>query len=269
MKHLNKNVLGVTIGFAVVMSGFGGNMAVAQEDSAAALEEVVVTGSRIPQKANLVSASPVTQVDADEFLYTGTVRVEDLLNDLPQTFSDNNSTDSNGAVGTASVDLRGLGRDRTLVLVNGKRLVRGSPQQAGGGDLNTIPSNLLKRVEVLTGGASAIYGSDAIAGVVNFLLDDSFEGVRFDYQQSVYQHKNDDSSTSAIVTDAGYDLPSNSVSDGDISTLSLSLGGHFNEDKGHIAIYGQYREVDPILQGDRDFSACSLNPTNTGGGGLL
>ncbi len=268
MKHFNKNIPSVIIGLAFVISGGGGGVAIAQEDSADLLEEVVVTGSRIPQKANLVSASPVTQVDADEFLYTGTTRVEDLLNDLPQTFSDNNSTDSNGAVGTASVDLRGLGRDRTLVLVNGKRLVRGSPRQAGGGaDLNSIPSVLVKRVEVLTGGASAVYGSDAVAGVVNFILDDTFEGVRLDYQQSVYQHKNDNSKISDIVEATGFETPSSSVSDGDISAFSVALGGSFGEDRGYVSIYGQYREVDPILQANRDFSACALVEDNSECGG--
>ena len=82
------------------------------------IEEVIVTGSRIPQNSNLVSSSPVTQVGAEELIYGGIVRIEDLLNDLPQTRGNNASTDSNGAVGTSSVDLRGLGRDRTLVLLN-------------------------------------------------------------------------------------------------------------------------------------------------------
>lgn len=236
------------------------------------IEEVLVTGSRIPQKTNLISASPVTEVDADELLYTGAVRIEDLLNDLPQTFANNNSTDSNGAVGTASVDLRGLGRERTLVLVNGKRLVRGSALGGGGGgDLNQIPGILVKKVEVLTGGASAAYGSDAIAGVVNFILDDSFEGVKFDYQFSQYQHSNGNKELQQVVSDfknatsdTSFDLPASSVSDGDIGAFSFAVGGNFGEeDKGHAVMYAMYREVDPILQADRDYSVCALGSFNT------
>ena len=103
------------------------------------IEEVVVTGSRIV-RANLVSASPVTQVDADEFLYQGTVRPEDLVRTLPQVWSDQNTGQSNGATGTATINLRNLGSERTLVLVNGSRLPAGSPIQGGiGADINQIP----------------------------------------------------------------------------------------------------------------------------------
>ena len=232
------------------------------------IEEVVVTGSRIPQNSNLLSASPVTQVGAEELVYGGIVRIEDLLNDLPQTRGNNASTDSNGAVGTASVDLRGLGRDRTLVLLNGKRLVRGSPRQAGGGaDLNQIPDIVIKKVEVLTGGASAVYGSDAVAGVVNFILDDTFEGVKFDYQFSQYQHKNNDSGVQNIVSSSGFDLPSGRVSDGDIGTFSFAYGNSINDGDGHMTLYATHREADPVIQGNRDYSACSLNSSNSGCGG--
>jgi len=91
------------------------------------LEEILVTGSRIPQNRNLTSPSPVTSVGADEFLYTGITRVEDLLNDLPQVTGSNVANDSNGATGTATVDLRDLGPERTLTLINGRRLPAGSP----------------------------------------------------------------------------------------------------------------------------------------------
>ena len=232
------------------------------------IEEVIVTGSRIPQNSNLVSSSPVTQVGAEELIYGGIVRIEDLLNDLPQTRGNNASTDSNGAVGTSSVDLRGLGRDRTLVLLNGKRLVRGSPRQAGGGaDLNQIPDLVIKKVEVLTGGASAVYGSDAIAGVVNFILDDTFEGIKFDYQFSQYQHKNNDNRIQNIVSSTGFDLPSGRVSDGDTNTYSFAYGAEINDGSGHMTLYATHRDVDPVLQSSRDYSACSLNSSNTGCGG--
>jgi len=246
------------------------NLAFAQESSSDAeqIEEVVVTGSRIPQKSNLVSPSPVTEVSADDFLYRGVVRTEDLLNDLPQTFASNNSSDSNGAVGIATVDLRGMGSARTLVLVDGKRLNMGSPKGGGTGvDLNAIPDLLVKKVEVLTGGASSSYGSDAIAGVVNFILDREFTGVRFDVQYSNYQHSNSNSEYGGLAQARGFTLPASSVSDGEITTLSLALGGKFAEGRGHAVIFGKYREVKEILQENRDYSVCALNASNSSCGG--
>ena len=161
------------------------------QDSAGAteLETIVVTGSRIKQ-ANLESSSPVTQVTAADIEAQGVTRIEDLINQLPQAFAAQNATVANGASGTATVDLRGLGSSRTLVLVDGRRMPYGGVGQSAA-DLNQIPSQLIERVEVLTGGASAIYGSDAVAGVVNFITKKNFEGVEVSGQYSFYQHKND------------------------------------------------------------------------------
>ena len=96
---------------------------------------------------------------------------------MPQVFAGQGGNYSNGASGTATVNLRGLGSARTMVLVNGRRMVAGSPAGPEAPDLNQIPAPLIERVEVLTGGASAVYGSDAVAGVVNFIMKDNFEGV--------------------------------------------------------------------------------------------
>ena len=154
------------------------------------LQELVVTGTRIRQPG-LVSSSPLVQVEAEEVALQGTVRVEDMLRTLPQVYSLQNTGQSNGATGTATVNLRNLDAQRSLVLVNGRRLPAGSPIQGGvGADINQIPGALIDSVEVLTGGASATYGSDAVAGVVNFRLLDDFEGFRVDYQFSQYQHGN-------------------------------------------------------------------------------
>jgi len=161
--------------------------AFAQDDTE--VGEVFITGSRIPQP-NLVTTSPITQVTAEDIQTQGVTRVEDLVNQLPQAFAAQNSTVSNGASGTATVDLRGLGSVRTLVLVDGRRMPYGSPNDPAA-DLNQIPGALVERVEVLTGGASAVYGSDAIAGVVNFIMKKNFEGVQIDAQYSFYQHHND------------------------------------------------------------------------------
>lgn len=222
------------------------------------VEEIVITGSRIPQNANISSASPVTSVSADEFLYSGVTRVEDLLNDLPQVTGSNSSYDANGATGTASVDLRDLSPERTLTLVNGRRLPTGSPVQgAGGADLNFIPSIMVKRVEVVTGGGSATYGSDAIAGVVNFIMKDDLEGFMVDVQGSGYHHDNSNGAAQARTRAAGFDTPTGSDFDGESYTLALAWGTDLNDGKGNFTAYATYRDVEAIQQSQRDFSACA------------
>ena len=160
------------------------------------MEVVVTTGTRIPVDTNLISTSPVTSVSAEELAYTGATRVEDLINDLPQVVPELTANDSNGSTRTATLDLRGLGSDRTLVLVNGHRLGFGDPF-ALAPDINVIPGNLVERVELLTGGASSTYGSDAVAGVINFIMKDDFEGFQFDVQTSYYKHDNDNGAAQA------------------------------------------------------------------------
>ena len=141
--------------------------AAAQEESTE-VQELVVTGSRIPQP-NLTSVSPVTAVSNEQIKLEGTTRVEDLLNALPQAFANQGSEVSNASTGTASIDLRGVGPARTLVLIAGRRVVPGDPRFPVTG-LNFIPASLVDRVDVVTGGASAVYGADAVAGVVNFIM---------------------------------------------------------------------------------------------------
>src|SRR6186997_3515324 len=152
------------------------------------IQEVVVTGSRIAQP-NLETSSPVTQVTAEDVITQGVTKVEDLINQLPQAFAAQNATVSNGSTGTATVNLRGLGSNRTLVLVDGRRMPYGGVTNSAA-DLNQIPASMVERVEVLTGGASAAYGSDAIGGVVNFIMKKDFEGVQFDAMYGFYQHSN-------------------------------------------------------------------------------
>lgn len=228
------------------------------------VEEVVVTGSRI-QKANLVSSSPVSQIDAEEFKFQGTTRVEDLMRNMPQVWSNQNTSQSNGATGTATLNLRNLGDARTLVLINGRRMPAGSPLSGGtGADINQIPGALIQRVEVLTGGSSATYGSDAVAGVVNFIMQDDFEGVQLDYQFSQYQHDNDNSKVQRIVTDSGFPVADGSESGGDIQDISLIMGGNFDNGRGNITAYATYRDVEAVLQSERDYSSCALNDDATG-----
>ena len=236
----------------------------AQEgEEAVELEEITVTGSRIPAR-NLISSSPVTTLSADEIGFQGVTRVEDMLNRLPMVYADQTSTLANGATQTATVDLRGLGSNRTLVLVNGRRLPSGSPQQAAlGADLNQIPAALIDRVEVLTGGASATYGSDAIAGVVNFITKRDFEGFAFDYQYAFYQSKNDNGILDASRA-AGFDLPEEDVTDGFTTNLSVMVGANSGDGNGNVTLYAGYREIDPVLSGYRDVNNCALDEDGAG-----
>ena len=238
-------------------------------------QDIVVTGTRIPQ-ANLESVSPVTVVSDQDLKLQGTARVEDLLNTLPSVMASQSSGISNGADGTATVDLRGLGPNRTLVLVNGRRLVPGSPASAGPADINFIPSSIVKRVEVLTGGASSTYGADAVSGVVNFIMDTKFEGIRFDGQYSFYQHSNRDRNLgngqsmydilNARIAQGldGYGYPKGSVVDGGAFDGTVTFGAGFDDNRGHATVYFGYRNVNPVLQSRRDYSACTIQ--NTAGG---
>ena len=121
------------------------------------LGEIVVTGSRI-RSANLESTTPVTQVTAADVVTQGVTRIEDLVNQLPQAFAAQNVTVANGATGSATLDLRGLGSPRTMVLIDGRRMPYGGVQAAAAApDINQIPTAMIERVDVLTGGASAVY----------------------------------------------------------------------------------------------------------------
>ena len=223
------------------------------------LEELVVTGSRI-WRAERVSSSPLVQVEAEEFRLQGTVRAEDMLRSLPQVHVGQSSGQSNSATGTATLDLRNLGVERTLVLVNGRRLPAGSPLPGRvGADINQIPAALIETVDVLTGGSSATYGSDAVAGVVNFRLVDDFEGARLEFQFSSYQHDNDGGRWQQILRDAGYDAADGSVWDGAVSNFSLIWGENLAAGRGNITVYGTYRDIEAVTQGDRDYSGCDLS----------
>ena len=223
------------------------------------LEQVFVTGTRI-RRPEQASSSPLVRTGAEALRSRGMVRVEDMLSNLPQVYKSQGAGQSYGATGTATLNLRGLGDARTLVLVNGRRLPAGSPLPGGiGSDINQIPGALLEYVDVLTGGASATYGSDAVAGVVNFRLLDDFEGVKLDYQFSQYQHGNDDDRWQRIVRAAGYDAADDSVRDGEISTASLVVGRGLAGGRGNVTVYATYRDIAPVFQGDRDYSSCALS----------
>ncbi|MEO0032147.1 MAG: hypothetical protein RIS94_1905 [Pseudomonadota bacterium] len=202
----------------------------APQDAAAdapADQMIVVTGSRI-ERPDLTASSPVSVVSADEIKAVNTVTVEQILSVNPQFSAGTTGASNNPGDGSATVDLRGLGSQRTLVLLNGKRLP--VYDTSGSVDVNQIPTALIKNVQVLTGGASAVYGSDAVAGVVNFVLDDKFTGLKFDGGTQV-------------------------TGKGDGAYYDASLTGGFNVgDRGHFILSANYSKREGVKYGARSFS---------------
>lgn len=228
-------------GSALTLALFSAMPAMAQTDAAPADETadaadegaIVVTGSRIRQP-NLESANPIAVVTGAEIFETGGISVGDLLNELPQlrsTFSQQNSTRFLGTRGLNLLDLRGLGTQRTLVLVNGRRHV-GSDVLSNGVsvDTNTIPSDLIERIDIVTGGASAVYGSDAIAGVVNFILKDDFDGIQARGQSGISRYG-----------DAGNQF------------VSLTAGKNFADGRGNVAVNLEYARSSDFYASGRPY----------------
>lgn len=224
------------------------------EADAAAAETIVVTGSRI-RSPNIESMQPISVVSGEEFFETGQVSVGDVLNDLPQlrnTFSQQNSTRFLGTRGLNLLDLRGLGTERTLVLVNGRRHVAGDVLSTGvSPDINSFPTDLIERVDVVTGGNSAIYGSDAIAGVVNFILKDDFDGLQLRAQTGLNIDHND----------AGNQY------------VSVLAGKNFADGRGNIAVNAEYAHQSayyasgrPNLSYNSNFIVVDTDPAGTPNG---
>ena len=252
MIDLNKYLFSA---FAII--SLSAPLAMAQESNED-VEEVIVTGSRIIDP-NVISSSQIAVIDGQDIIDAGVTRVEDYLNDMPQISPGQSITNSNGSNGTATVNLRNLGCSRTLVLMNGRRLVPGTTGGGSCADLNTIPTLLLKKVEVLTGGASSVYGSDAVAGVVNFVLDDEFEGFKAAYSHGFYNHKNDISSLRELQRSYGYENAPKDVQTGDTGKFSIAFGGDINDGKGHVTAFYEHTDTKPMLQGEFDISACALS----------
>ncbi|HEY2710008.1 MAG TPA: TonB-dependent receptor [Caulobacteraceae bacterium] len=228
--------------------------------------EIVVTGSRIPQP-NLSSVSPIQAIGHQQFDLTGKTDVIDLLNTLPANFQNNTSDFSNttnpltspGGVSTA--DLRGLGPQRTLVLINGRRLGLGDPNTADPNpapDLDQIPVALIDHVEVLTGGASSTYGSDAVAGVVNFIMKKDFEGVQVDGHVGIANHDNTNSAVQQAILRSGSQPATGSKWDGKTTDFSVVIGANAPDGKGNVTGYFEFKNAEPVTEGSRDFSGCLL-----------
>ena len=224
-------------------------------------EAVQVTGTLIPRPM-IEAASPVVTLDAQEILSRGMTRVEDLLITVPQVYSTNfgQASVSNGASGTASADLRYLGPGRTVVLIDGRRLPAGDALDSDftAGDLNFIPSFLVRRVDILTGGASTVYGSDAVAGVINFVLDREFTGVKGGVNWGGYQHNNDNETARRINAARGFTLPEGSVWNRAPANFNVALGANFDQRRGHATVYLDYRDTPAITKDQRDYTNCSV-----------
>jgi outer membrane receptor protein involved in Fe transport len=218
----------------------------------AAGETITVTGTRI-RRPNLESAMPITSIGGEEFFQTSTISVGDVLNELPQlrnTFSQANSTRFLGTRGLNLLDLRGLGTQRTLVLVNGRRHVAADVlNNATSPDTNTFPTDLIERVDVITGGGSSIYGSDALAGTVNFILKDNFDGYQVRGQSGITQY-----------------------GDGAARYVSALAGRNFAGDRGNVAINLEYATQDdfyasgrPALRQNNAFLVIDTDPAGGDG----
>jgi outer membrane receptor protein involved in Fe transport len=232
------------------------------------VQEVVVTGTRIASP-NLVSVSPVQVVTSKDISLGGRTDTADILSQLPQTtfavgvdFGPTSDALSNPG-GVSTVDLRGIGPQRTLVLEDGKRLGIGDPNTGNPNpapDINQIPSQLVDRIEVLTGGASAVYGSDAVAGVVNFIMKHNFEGVQLDAQWGVNQHGQQNDFMQGLLRKFGTPVPGGAW-DGHSGDYSLVFGMNSADGKGNVEGYATYHSQNPVYQGARDYSACQLKST--------
>jgi len=235
------------------------------------LPEIIVTGSRIPVPANLSATSPLTLVTERDILLSGHTDIVDVLNELPQTVLSstadygNNSNPAQSSGGFATADLRGLGPQRTIVLINGRRLGIGDPNTANpdaAPDLDQIPAALIERVEVVTGGAAATYGSDAVAGVVNFILKEHVQGVQIEGQYGGSQHDQHNRYVQQREVEAGINPPTGSVFDGANRDLSILAGTDLAGGRGHVTAYFGYHDQSALAGSDRDFSACQAASEN-------
>src|ERR1700730_2088753 len=247
---------------SIITTWLGSEALAADTPAPATLEEVVVTGSRIPVPANLTSTSPITVVSSQDVQLQGHTDISDVINQLPQNIIGanadfgNTSSPLTSTGGFTTVDLRGLGPQRTLVLVNGRRLGVGDPSTANqnvASDIDQIPATLLERVDVGTRGASATYGSDAIAGVVNFILKKDFQGVQIDGQYGVSQHDQHNKYVQGLLgandPSTGFTagpVPTGSIRDGNKHDISIIMGTNFADGNGNVTGYFVYNDPAPI-----------------------
>ena len=211
------------------------------------IETVVVTGSRVERAMGAYTPAPTAVTTAETIELSGTANLGDFLNQLPQlrsTFSLQNGSRFIGTTGLNLLDLRGLGTERTLVLQDGHRHVSGL-NGTSAVDINSIPQDLVERVEIITGGASAVYGADAVTGVVNFIMKDDFEGLKVRANYSEPQHEG-----------------------GEEFRMALTWGQNFADGRGNVAFAAEWTDVSEIRGVDRDWITDDwgrfYNPADTG-----
>lgn len=232
----------VVRGLAVAFGGLMIVSAHAQQQPAQpqVQEEVVVTGTRI-RTPGAESASPLQVITSQDIEQTGAVNVQDVLLQNPTvgapTIARTNSNFATASAGVATVDLRNLGTSRTLVLVNGRRFVAGIPGDSAV-DLNAIPADFIERIDILTGGASSMYGSDAVAGVVNIILKRNFEGLAFDASYGISE-EGDDSKTK----------------------ITATWGSSFADGRGSVMAHLGYSRQGSVYARDRSISTTDNIPT--------
>ncbi|MDG2175079.1 MAG: TonB-dependent receptor [Gammaproteobacteria bacterium] len=245
--HLRKKSLALVVSaVSTMLAGGVSTSAIAQDDT---LEEIVVTGSRIVRR-DLSAPSPIVTIGTEEIENSAATSVEYVLNQMPQfvpaatEFTNGIQTTASNSPGAATLNLRGMGTNRNLVLINGKR---GQPANASlTVDINTIPSSAIQNVEVITGGASAVYGPDAMAGVVNFILKTDFEGLEFDYQ-----------------------MGETAEGDGGDERFSMLMGVNSADGRGNIMVGIDWTKRQKIMQKDRDFFVNGWKDTSNPGGQFM
>ena len=227
---LASTIIGGTMLFAAAAAPAMAQDATPSEQEATEVDAIVVTGSRIRVR-DTTGTSPIVTVGSEELEEIGTGSIETYLNSLPQLSPSLTKTNNNPVSGGAAfLDLRQLGASRGLTLVNGRRLVPGA--SSGAVDVSILPGALVDRVEIITGGASATYGADAVSGVVNFLLKNDFEGLETSFQYGISER-----------------------GDGEERQYNLIGGGDFADGRGHATFSTSYNEREAIPQTARDISA--------------
>jgi iron complex outermembrane receptor protein len=227
--ELSKSVR-LALALGAVATAAPAAVAFAQDQDAEQLETITVVGSRI-KRTDIETSQPVFVLERQDLQRTGLTSVGDILQDLSTNGAALNTTFNNGGDGTTAVDLRDLGAGRTLVLVNGRRWVR---NLGGFVDLNTIPVSIVERVEILKDGASAIYGSDAIAGVINITTRDNYDGA----EATAYVGENEEG-------------------DGQVQFYDFTVGS--STDRASAVLNVSYSKQEPIFAGDREISAVPLS----------
>jgi outer membrane receptor protein involved in Fe transport len=221
------------------------------------LEEVVVTGSLIRQP-NITATSPLTTIDRADLEQQDAAEIQDVLLRSPEVYAGQNSmTGFTSNAGASTLSLRNLGSNRTLVLIDGQRLAPTDPSGYGAADISLIPSVLIQRVDIVTGGASAVYGGDALAGAVNFVID-RLDGFRADITGGDYQHSNGDTFLRNLESSQGFATAPSSVWNGGHVDVNFARGITSDDGNTHIQAYLGYRRQEPISVNNYDFSGCNL-----------